>query len=88
MSTQRREMYCPRGIGKTSAAIADWNLRVPVGTAVIVRQDDGTDVASKTRSPAWLMCGVPVVMYEGRAGGYLLSRVRVATTADVQSGGS
>lgn len=54
-----------------------WNERHPIGTPVAVTQDNGSVVESKTRSPAWVMGDhTAVVMYEGRSGGYLLSRVR------------
>lgn len=53
-----------------------WNSQYPVGTPVIVIQDDGSRVKSKTRSAAWTLGhGEAVVSYEGRSGGYLLSRV-------------
>ncbi len=53
-----------------------WNSQYPVGTPVIVVQDDGSHVKSETRSAAWtLEHGEAVVSYKGRSGGYLLSRV-------------
>ena len=58
-------------------AIVDvWNSQHPPGTPVIVIQDDGSEITSKTRTIAWsLDCGEAVVCYEGRSGGYALSRV-------------
>lgn len=51
---------------------------VPVGTPVSVTKDDGSRVATKTRSNPWkLSSGTPVVMVEGISGGYLLTRVHV-----------
>ena len=53
-----------------------WNSQYPSGTSVIVIQDDGSRVDSKTRSIAWVLGhGEAVVSYEGRSGGYLLSRI-------------
>lgn len=53
-----------------------WNSQHPSGTPVIVIQDDGSQVTSKTRSVAWTLGhGEAVVSYEGRTGGYALSRV-------------
>ena len=53
-----------------------WNSQHPSGTPVIVIQDDGSQVISKTRSIAWMLGhGEAVVSYEGQSGGYALSRV-------------
>lgn len=53
-----------------------WNSQHPPGTPVILIQDDGGQVISKTRSIAWILGhGEAVVSYEGRSGGYALSRV-------------
>ncbi len=59
------------------AALAEaWNSQYSPGTPVIVIQDDGSQVTTKTRSIAWtLPHGEAVVSYEGRSGGYSLSRV-------------
>lgn len=49
-----------------------------IGTAVMVRLDDGSDFATITRSEPWkLGHGEWVVKVEGISGGYLLSRIRL-----------
>jgi hypothetical protein len=54
-----------------------WNARHPVGTAVLLREDDGRDTLTKTRSEAWVMGGhTAVVMVEGKRGGWDLERLR------------
>lgn len=50
----------------------------PEGTPVIVRRDDGSEFATRTRSMPWDLCGTPVVLLEGISGGYALERVRSA----------
>lgn len=51
--------------------------QLPVGTAVIVRLDDGGLWHTRTRSLPWqLGHGQWVVALEGKAGGYDLTRVR------------
>lgn len=53
-----------------------WNASYPVGQPVIVTRDDGSKWPTKTRSEAWnLGHGQPVVMLEGKSGGYDLQRV-------------
>lgn len=55
----------------------EWNAQYKVGIGVLVKLDDGKLWHTKTRSAAWeLGGGQPVVMLEGRSGGYDLSRVR------------
>ncbi len=61
-------------------AVAVWNSTVPVGTDVVLTDDFGEEEQTKTRSPAWLLGhGQPSVMVEGRSGGYLLYRIRLAS---------
>jgi len=58
------------------ALVEAWNYQHPVGTPVIVIQDDGSQVVSRTSSIAWLLGhGEAVVSYEGKSGGYQLWRV-------------
>lgn len=55
---------------------AEWNERFRPGIEVIVTLDNGEAWRTKTRSEAWeLGHGHPVVMLEGKSGGYDLSRV-------------
>lgn len=62
---------------QATAAVDEWNAAHPVGTPIAVTQDDGSVVETTTRSEAWCLGhGEPVVKYAGRAGCYLLSRVR------------
>jgi hypothetical protein len=53
-----------------------WNEKYPIGTAVIVRRDNGDELHTTTRSEAWeLGHGTPVIKVQGIAGGYRLDRV-------------
>lgn len=54
-----------------------WNRAAPVGTKVVLTDDRGEQHQTRTRSLAWSMCGSPVVMVEGRSGGYLCERLRI-----------
>ena len=48
----------------------------PVGTSVILINDQGERELTCTRSEAWILGhGEPVVSVDGRTGGYLLSRI-------------
>lgn len=54
----------------------EWNEKHRPGIGVLVTLDDGKLWHTKTRSEAWeLGHGQPVVMLEGKAGGYDLQRV-------------
>ena len=69
---------------RLSATIPRWNYYYPPGTKVQLTNDDGEIEETKTRSIAWLLgitstgtgAGTPVVLVEGRTGGYLLERIR------------
>ena len=56
---------------------AEWNEKHPIGTEVTfwpgAREGDGR--ISKTRSSAWDVCGQPVVLVKGYAGGIALTHV-------------
>jgi hypothetical protein len=71
MNTRKRQVL--------TARLDKFNAHVPVGTRVgvcLVRGDP--EYATKTRSRAWpLGDGSPVVLIEGRTGGYHLSFIRV-----------
>lgn len=54
---------------------ATWNDLCPPGTPVTMTNDVGEKIDTKTRSVAWVLGGYSVVMVEGTAGGYLLSRM-------------
>jgi hypothetical protein len=63
---------------------AAWNAAHPIGTPVIVTPYRGCSadllIKTKTRSAAWpLPSGDPVVLIDGKAGGYVLSFVKVAS---------
>lgn len=74
----RREPPLKRENRHLRAALT-WNVENPVGTEVIVTRDNGDELRTKTRSEAWVLSEhTAVVMVEGIAGGYLLSRVRRA----------
>jgi hypothetical protein len=55
-------------------ALANWTN--PIGTVVEVTKDDKSKVLTKTRSMPWMLGTTPVILVEGIAGGYLLTRVR------------
>ena len=55
----------------------EWNAQHKPGIGVLVKLDSGKLWHTKTRSEAWTLGGgQPVVMLEGRSGGYSLERVR------------
>jgi len=55
-----------------------WNEKNPVGTRVMVRQDNGVKCLTKTRTPAQVLNGHSAVIWtEDLPGCYLLSRVIV-----------
>ena len=58
-------------------AIAEaWNEHTPEGTAVELIDDLGKRSRTRTRSVAWTLGhGEPVVLVEGRTGGYSLARL-------------
>ena len=57
--------------------VETWNFFYPSGTAVELTNDDGKTERTFTRSEAWYLgSGTAVVKVNGRAGGYLLSRIR------------
>ncbi len=64
-------------LAKQKQLVAQWE-DVPIGTAVIVTKDDGTEVATTTRSHGQMLGGhTPVIWVDGIAGCYLLERVRL-----------
>lgn len=55
---------------------SEWNAKHKPGIGVLVKLDNGRLWHTRTRSEAWeLGHGQPVVMLEGRSGGYDLARV-------------
>ena len=74
---QRTRTEADDRVAKNAALLAAWTH--PEGTAVEYTDDFGVVHASRTRSKAWALGnGHPVVLLEGRAGGYCLSRVRLS----------
>lgn len=68
--------FCCHRIG---GEVEAWNGSHPVGTEVILTEDDGSETRTTTRSEAWYLGhGEAVVKVKGRAGGYLLGRIRPA----------
>ena len=49
--------------------------RWPIGTAVTVTKDDGTQVDTVTRSAPWRLGSTWVLLVEGISGGYALARM-------------
>ena len=80
VKAMREPVTCGESVARVHDAaycVEHWNARRPVGQPVTVLKDDGTSVVTKTRSPAWaLPSGPAVVMVDGIAGGYLLTRVQ------------
>lgn len=61
---------------KKGMTAEEWNRLYKPGIGVVVKLDDGKLWHTNTRSEAWnLGHGQPVVMLEGKSGGYDLSRV-------------
>lgn len=59
-----------------AALLAAWTY--PSGTKVTVTLDDGSEWQTRTRSEAWALgSGAPVVLLEGKTGGYSLERCRL-----------
>lgn len=55
----------------------EWNAKHKIGAGVLVRLDGGALLHTRTRSEAWeLGHGRPVVLLEGKTGGYDLARIR------------
>ena len=52
------------------------NTKLPEGTSVLLRLDNGTQITTRTRSLPWqLGHGAWVVLVEGKSGGWALERV-------------
>jgi hypothetical protein len=63
-------------IRRQERIFSEWG-DTPIGTAVTVEKDDGTEVQTKTRSKAWMLAGhTAVVMVEGITGCYALERIK------------
>ena len=72
----RRAWNGDRNLMKEPLTAAEWNAAHKPGIGVLVVLDNGSLWHTKTRSEAWNLChGQPVVMLEGKSGGYDLSRV-------------
>jgi hypothetical protein len=57
--------------------VTEFNQKSPSGAKVHLTNDDGEIEETETRSEAWLLgSGVPVVKVKGRAGGYMLDRIK------------
>lgn len=61
---------------KLAKQISNWNNKYPPGTPVILTDDFGNTHETITRSIAWEICGHASVKVDGRAGGYLLDRIK------------
>lgn len=70
----------------TQTQIDQWNATFKVGHPCTLRLDNGEEMQTRTRSPAWLIAAdrrgraIPVVAVEGKAGGWALDRVRMMET--------
>lgn len=62
----------------TQSEVDQWNAKYPVGTRCLLKNDDGTETATDTRSPAWkLPSGHVVVMIKGKSGGWNIQRLQM-----------
>ena len=70
-----------RGHAARAQAEADrWNRNYPIGTEVLVREDNGTDTRTTTRSEAYVLCeSSAVILLADRSACYALDRVRPAS---------
>lgn len=76
---------CMKGIDMTAD---EWNQMNPPGTPVTLREDDGSDTETVTRSIAWnLGHDQPVVKVEGKSGGYALERIKPRQSTLVEVAG-
>jgi hypothetical protein len=70
-------------IAVSARAVQRFNRDHPAGTPVTywpgVREGDGR--ASRTRTPAWLVCGKPCVSVEDYPGGIALTHIEVREMA-------
>ena len=55
-----------------------WNRLHPIGSAVEIRLANGSTVAAKTKTAAFLWGGLALVEVEGRAGCYTLDALKPA----------
>jgi hypothetical protein len=56
--------------------VSDELKTLPVGTAVVVLKDDGTELQTVTRGEPWKMCGTWMVAVLGISGCYALCRIK------------
>jgi hypothetical protein len=70
----RTQVLRPHPFKVTAAQLARAQ-RWPIGQAVTVTKDDGSQIATKTRCAPWKLGGTWVVMVDGISGGYALARV-------------
>jgi hypothetical protein len=67
----------PSDVNTNKELVTIWNKRYPPNTEVLLADDDGNIEHTRTTSEAWLLdSGQPVVKVYGRAGGYLLTRIK------------
>jgi len=72
-------------LSRTAFTAEQWNATHKVGIRVRVTLDNGMLWFTRTRSDAWTLGhGQPVVMLEGKSGGYDLSRVECAACVGMQ----
>lgn len=65
------------GNGRCAYTAESWNEWFPPGTRVVLVEDSGDRLMTRTRSEAWaLENGHPVVHVEGKVGGYSLTRIK------------
>jgi hypothetical protein len=70
---------------RVTQAQIDRAIRWPIGTAVTVTKDDGSQVATRTRSAPWKLNRTWVILVDGISRAYALARV--VERADVDSRG-
>jgi hypothetical protein len=86
MSERARCKFCLAPIAPlrpaTARTLQPMTASTPIGTAVLYVNDDGSILATRTRTMAWTVArGVDGIVYivslEGRTGGVLMSRCHI-----------
>jgi hypothetical protein len=63
-------------LAQMQALVEEWNTRYPVGTPVIVDEDNGTTSKTATRSDARILGGHSAVVWlDDRPGCFMLERI-------------
>ena len=73
---KRRGFFEGRDSDQIAMDVIDWNKAHPIGTPVLLLLDNGSMMETTLQSEAWqLGDGTPVVLVDGKSGGWKLSRI-------------